>query len=233
MENSGLSTRSAGEHALIIMSDNHIVLVDWLSIKSTCKSLHQVFCGKVAPYFIRQLRTDLHKSLGDFEGIFGGSYVLTGGYLLGQICGNVDPGSDIDFVITASALSDTNNIVDASEDIIHFKSTKLVIQGITVDQLTIEDVVFVDSFIATFDFDFCKNTFDGKTLKIIRPESVISRCTYVPIDRIRIIEQVDAIYGNATVPQKSFAVRLNERAQKYRNRGFTVEFAPEYFNVEK
>lgn len=217
--------------ALAVASDWYVVFADWLSIKSTCHVLHHVFCEKVAPQFVRNLKTKLHKELGATGILPSPNYVLTGGYLLGQLCDDVIEDSDLDFLVTLVGLSDMGNVY-YSDNGIQFKSAKLVISGVTIDQITIESAITAHEFVASFDFDFCKNTFDGETLRVMYPESVGERRTRVTADHVSRAREFCAWYNEESSVSNLLMTKLQSRAQKYRQRGFIVDFDPDYFGIE-
>jgi hypothetical protein len=85
-----------------------------------------------------------------------------------------------------------------------------------------QDVKCLKTFVFdTFDFDFCKVIYDGKTLSVANPESLIKRnCIYYG-------DKEALKYAETTWPLEERLIRINKtydiRQKKYEGRGFHVE----------
>lgn len=93
------------------------------------------------------------------------------------------------------------------------------LSGAVVNEIMLDRGVDLRSFVfGVFDFDFCKATFDGATLAVFDPETVLQRrCVYT-----------GGLHDQSQVGDSHLVVAMliqayTSRIEKYRTRGFTID----------
>ena len=110
----------------------------------------------------------------------------------------------------------------------------LWIRDFWINELKIQDIVIREVFVnvpefieKTFDMDFLKNTFDGRTLRILNPTAVLKRKATVNMFHsyfkgfvlLRGYEEPE----NGAENRERYIKRQYKRLEKYRARGFKVD----------
>lgn len=112
------------------------------------------------------------------------------------------------------------------------------IRNFYINDIKLQDIIIdkrypVKEYISEiFDLDFLKNMFDGKTLTILKPESILKQKTTVNMFQSYYKSFWKIRYTNS---QKSYIETQVRRIMKYENRGFKVDinFAKDTQLVEK
>lgn len=221
----------------------------WLSLRAVSHGFHARFLAVIMPTFCAHLRRRLVERVGapTANQIFTGDRAGTGGFLLDCIYG-ADNGGDVDILCPWKPngeyelppdLVDTMDLDGYVAEKDHFTNTSVPLTFTSrkffhrVDPTLRAHVDIIlcalppREFVEAYDFDFCKNCFDGRTLKLTFPLSVVAKSADITIDDVRRITQF-VNYGNQFGGDSPETIRgyTLARIEKYRSRGFTVADAP-------